>query len=154
MQHPQVAAMMLGSTAGPSWAFALNNSKLMWGLCAILLNFGSRFLVMDVTPAQQALFQHPLFKRVVIVCMFFMVTRDVLLSVALGAVAIVVLESLLNEKSRFCLLPAAMRAAAVVNPMHHHPAIKSVLDMSRTATVNRERFTENERADPIVLAWP
>ena len=60
---------------------------------------------MELTPAQQKVLQHPMVKRGIVVCMFFMATRDILLSLALATVTLLCLEAFFNEGSRFCVLP-------------------------------------------------
>ena len=87
-----------------------NGSRVAWGLAAIVASLGSRFVITETTPAQQAILRHPLTKRAVIFCMFFLPTRDALLSVCLTVVAVAVLETLLNERSPYTLLPHSLRA--------------------------------------------
>lgn len=97
----------------------LNASKLMWGLAAVVVNIGSRFVVGDLTPLQQRVFSNPLFKRLAIFCMCFMATRDVLVSICLALAVLLVLELLLHEKSRFCLAPGAGCASGKAAPEQH-----------------------------------
>lgn len=85
----------------------LNASKVVLGMSALTFNFGSRFVLADLTPAQQSLMQHPIVKRVIIFCMYFVTTRDVLMSITLALVTIVALEVLLNEGSKFCIMPGS-----------------------------------------------
>lgn len=104
-----MAAMALVTDGALSTLFAdVAGSKLVWGVASVLINLGSRFIIMDMTPAQQKVFGHPIFKRVVIFSLIFMTTRDILLSAALATGVIIVLEGLLNEHSQFCALPASM----------------------------------------------
>jgi hypothetical protein len=91
---------------------SLSGSKLMWGVAAIVANMGSRFIIGELTPAQQGVLRNPAFKRVALFCMIFMPTRDVLLSVALTVVVSALLEGLLNEGSRYCVLPECLRRAS------------------------------------------
>jgi hypothetical protein len=125
--------LMLPHAVAPlsAWRAALlsvNSSKLLWGLTSVMLNLGSRFLITDVTPAQQRIFQHPVYKRLVVFCMMFAATRDVLLSVTLSCIVIVLLEGLLNEGSRFCVLPGARPAArpTTASPLPY-PVVRSMV---------------------------
>jgi hypothetical protein len=88
---------------------ALSGSKLVWALAALLANVGSRFVVGELTPAQQGVLRHPAFKRLVLFCMIFIPTRDVLLSACLTVAASALLESLMNEGSQYCVLPDCLR---------------------------------------------
>ncbi len=91
----------------------VNNSKLSWGLASIMINLGSRFLIGSMTPLQQTVFSHPVFKRVVLFCIVFMATRDVLLSCALATALILLLECLLHEESPYCVVPGCNVSAAI-----------------------------------------
>jgi hypothetical protein len=95
---------------------AMNGSKLVWGLAAITVSLGSRFIVTDLTPMQERILRHPAVKRVVLVFMFFLPTRDLMLSVCLAFVAAMCLECLLNEKSSLCLM-----GRCEVPELHQHP---------------------------------
>ena len=89
---------------------AINGSKLTWGIAAIVASLGSRFIIGDLTMAQQTVLRHPMFKRAALFCMLFLPTRDILLSVCLTVVASILLEHLMNEQSGWCLLPERIRS--------------------------------------------
>jgi len=88
----------------------INGSKLLWGLAAISVNLGSRYIIQDMTKLQERVFSHPLFKRFVVFSIIFMATRDVLLSFAIAAFACIVLEHALNERSAGCIVPGVCRS--------------------------------------------
>ncbi len=116
----------------------INASKLLAGVTSMAFNFGSRALIGELTPAQQRLFQHPVVKRVVVFCMYFIATRDFTTSIALGLATIVALEFLLNEGSRFCVIPGARghRSATTATP---GPLPASVIaSMTRPGLPRRE----------------
>ena len=88
---------------------ALSGSKLAWGVAALVANVGSRFVIGELTPAQQGIMRHPALKRIVLFCMLFIPTRDVLLSAGLTVVASALMEGFLNEDSTYCVLPDCLR---------------------------------------------
>jgi hypothetical protein len=90
----------------------INGAKLTWGGAAIVASLGSRFIIGDLTPAQQTVLRHPVFKRAAIFCMLFLPTRDVLLAAALTVVVCAALEHLCNEHSEWCVLPRALTSSA------------------------------------------
>jgi hypothetical protein len=104
----------------------VNTSKLLVGAASLMLNFGSRALIGELTAAQQRAFQHPMVKRLVVLCMYFVFTRDVMVSVGMALVTIVSLEALFNEGSRFCVMPGAhcKQSASVPSPIS--PPIVSI----------------------------
>jgi len=95
---------MLGALA------AVNGSKLTWGAAAIVASLGSRFVIGDLTAAQQTVLRHPLFKRAALFCMMFLPTRDILLAVCLTVVVSVLLEHVMNEQSAWCMLPESIKS--------------------------------------------
>ena len=76
-----------------------------------MAGFGAHALIADLTPGQRAMLRHPLAKRVVLWCMFFMATRDMLLATCLAVVGSLLLEGLLNERSSFGVLKAVPQMA-------------------------------------------
>lgn len=85
----------------------LSGSKLVWGAAAIVASLGSRFIISELTPAQQRVLSSAAFKRLALFAMLFLPTRDLLLSAALTVVVSVVLEGVANENSSLCwLLPS------------------------------------------------
>ena len=87
----------------------VSSSKLVWGAAAITASMGSRFIVGDITPAQQGMLTSPIVRRVVVFCMIFLPTRDVLLSICMTVVFFALMDGFLNERSRYCLLPECLR---------------------------------------------
>lgn len=88
---------------------SLSGSKLVWGAAAIVANLGSRFIIAELTPAQQGVLSSTAFKRVALFCMIFLPTRDLLLAACLTVAVSALLEGLLHEGSRFCVLPECLR---------------------------------------------
>jgi hypothetical protein len=116
--------MTTPSALVPSALLALNRdvsgAKIVWGVAAITVNLGSRFIIGELTPMQQEFMRHPLVKRAVLLCLFFLPTRDILLSVCLAFVASLLLEFLLNERSDFCIVPSGIIARSL--PVGHRAA--------------------------------
>lgn len=120
MSQAQAAAPATGLLASAAGALAAaNGSRLAWGLASILFNLGARTIFGELTPAQTAIARHPLVRRAAVVCMCFLATRDWLLSVAMGAVLVLLLDGLLDERSRLCVLPGGLchRQRARLGPL-------------------------------------
>lgn len=83
----------------------LNTSKVFAGISMLLLNVGSRFIVADIKPSQEKLLSNTVAKRLVLFSMLFVATRDVITAACMTTALVILAESLLNEKSRYCLLP-------------------------------------------------
>jgi len=90
----------------------LASNKIFVGFAILVMNIGSRFVIMDVGKAHEKLLNHELVKKLVVFCMFFVATRDIMTAAILTFAFIILLEGLLNENSRFSVLPAMFRQSA------------------------------------------
>lgn len=112
MAAAQAAASAVAGVASPLLA-QLTASKVLVGVMGLAVNFGGRFIMTDyLTPMQQEVLRAPAVKRAVIFCMAFLATRDVMVAAGLTLAAVVLLEGLLSERSRFCIVPGASAASA------------------------------------------
>ena len=69
----------------------------------LLMNVTGGQLVAGLTPGQQKALQSPYVRWFTVLAIFYVGTRDIWMSLGLSVVAILVLESLLNENSRYYL---------------------------------------------------
>lgn len=90
-----------------------DTNKFLVALTMIIVNLGSRYVITDMTPLHEMILSHTLFKRLVIFCMFFLVTRDVIVSLCMTAAFLLVFNVLLHEDSKYCVVPASLRLNAV-----------------------------------------
>lgn len=61
----------------------INHNKIMWGVSMLLLQFGARFVLGDLGKAHEVLLSHEITKKLIIMAMFFVATRDVVVSFVL-----------------------------------------------------------------------
>lgn len=87
----------------------INNNKIVMGITMLIVNMGSRYVISDLSPAHERLLSHVVFKKVVVFCMFFVTTRDVILSVCLTAAFLFLFNVLLHENSKYCILPWSLK---------------------------------------------
>lgn len=83
----------------------LNNSKVLAGISMILMNFGSRHIISDLGIVHQNIMSSEIFKKVIIFAMFFVATRDVITAFMLTLSYIFVVDGILHEKRKFCIVP-------------------------------------------------
>ena len=138
---------------------AINGSKVAWALSAMCVNMGSRFIIQEMTPLQVQVFSHPVFKRIVIFCIVFIATRDILLAAAFALLAWIVLEHILHENSVFCIAPGMCRLAGqggttvpvqpVVTRSMYAKALETVrsFDVHRTSRPVETTAKESTRTD-------
>lgn len=97
----------LGVTAvDDSFMESLNNlhsNPYLLGLCFIIMNLGGRFMVLSVTPAQEAFLQNIVFRPLILFVMMFMGSRNLIVAFWLTLFILIILHYLLNENSEWYL---------------------------------------------------
>lgn len=86
----------------------LNGNKVLWGVTMLLLNFGARYVVADLGKTHEALLSHAISKKLIILSLFFVATRDLIMSFVLTLAYIIVVDGLMHEKRKFSLVPKKM----------------------------------------------
>ena len=84
---------------------SLNDSKFFAGIIMILLNIGSKFITMRFSKSQEAYLKLVLSRQLLIFSIAWMGTRDIYMALTITAVFIVLADFVLNEESKFCILP-------------------------------------------------
>lgn len=83
----------------------LNQNRILWGVSMLLLNIGSRYVVADLGKSHEYILSHHIVKKLIVLSMFFVATRDLLTSFLLTVAYILIIDGILHEKKPFCLLP-------------------------------------------------
>ena len=115
-------------------------NKLFVGISIFIMNIGSRFVIMEVGKTHEKLLSNDLVKKLVLFCMFFVATRDIMTSIILTFAFIVLMQGLLNENSRFNILPKYFKSAAeqLISGQATAPAVSE--QEYRTAMSTIEKF--------------
>lgn len=87
----------------------LNNSKFFAGIIMILLNIGSKFIIIEFSKSTQEYLKNIISKQVIIFSMSWMATRDIYIALGLTAVFTVLSDVLLSEDSSYCIVPQKYR---------------------------------------------
>jgi hypothetical protein len=83
----------------------LNTNKYILGVCMIMFNLGSKYLVLDISKSQEMFFKSVVIRRVTLFSIFFVATRDLVKSLILTAVFVVIALGILHEDSKYNILP-------------------------------------------------
>lgn len=86
-----------------------NSSKIFFALSMIISNVGSRYVMNDFNKFSNFVMQNDLLKAIIIFAMFFVATKDVLLSLLLMLVFIFIIKVLLNENSKYNIIPTFVK---------------------------------------------
>lgn len=81
----------------------INMNPYLLGMAYILLNLGGRFMVMSVTPGQEAFLQNIVFRPLLLFAIMFIGTRNLVVAFWMTLVVLVCLHYLFNEYSSWYL---------------------------------------------------
>lgn len=84
---------------------AINSSKWMAGCSMLLLNIGARYVQADLGKTHDLILSNAYFKKVIVFALFFVATRDIVIAFMLTIVYIFVIDGLLHEDRKFCIVP-------------------------------------------------
>ena len=83
----------------------LNNSRFFTGCIMILMNVGGRHITKDIPKNADKIFEHWLMRGILVFCIAFTATRDVMTSAQITTLFFIIFKLFLNEKSKFCVVP-------------------------------------------------
>jgi hypothetical protein len=87
----------------------LNNSKFFAGVIMILLNIGSKFIVIQFSKSTEEYMKYSVSKQLLVFAMAWMGTRDIYTALGLTAVFTILSDYLFNEESSLCIVPPNYR---------------------------------------------
>jgi hypothetical protein len=82
----------------------LNTNKYFTGIMMIILNLGSRFLVMELSESQEQMLSNKIIRRFIMFTVVFIATKDIYVSLIITAIFIVLVSGLFNENSKYCIV--------------------------------------------------
>tara|TARA_B100000795_G_scaffold26710_1_gene17717 strand:- start:3796 stop:4248 length:453 start_codon:yes stop_codon:yes gene_type:complete len=106
----------------------INNSKLFAGFVMILLNVGSRYVKIDINKSQEQYLRKSLGRHMLIFATTWLGTKDILIALALTGIFNVLIDYILNEDSKLCLIP------------HKYREYDKMLDLNGDGEVSEEEI--------------
>ena len=93
------ASMLAIATMG------LNGNKYILGLMILLINLGARYIGNEVSDFMHKVLNHKFARRFLIFLVLWMGTRDLVVAGVITITFIVLVNTVFNENSDFCILP-------------------------------------------------
>ena len=87
----------------------INNSKMFAGFVMVILNIGSRYVKIEISKSQEQYLRKSLGRHMLVFAITWMGTRDLLIALALTGIFNIFVDYLLNEESKFCIVPRKYR---------------------------------------------
>lgn len=82
----------------------MNSSKIFAGLIVITINIASRFVTIKLSKSVENYLKYTLSRDVLIFCIVWMGSRDIYISLLVSVLFTIIMDHLLNEESKFCVL--------------------------------------------------
>ena len=86
-----------------------NDNRYIAGIAMILFTIGSKYLKFDLNRNSKKILNSKFFKMLTIFSIFYVGSRDFLVSIVLSILFIIFTEIIVNEKSKYCLLPNSFK---------------------------------------------
>jgi len=140
MAAPGMAGVAAGAMPLGSFDQALlsiNSNPYFIGTMMLMMNFGSRFLAMEMSPRQEAFFQNKWVRRFLIFIVIFMGTRNILVAFWMSLVIILLIGYLFNENSSLCIFHFGTQGSKCGNTQ------------SSMTTTNGKSFEQNPGKPPF-----
>jgi len=125
----------------------LNSSTFFAGIMMICLNIGSRYIQLNLDESTESYIKYALTKEIMVFTISWMATRNIYMSLGLTAVFIILADFIMNEKSRYCLLPkkfihSRRMNELVDNKILSEKEINDALEVLEKAKV--QKFKQNQ----------
>lgn len=85
--------------------YSLNDSKFFAGIIMLVMNIGSKYIVVELSRTQEGFLKYTLGRLLLIFSILWIGTRDIVISLLLTAVFVLLVDYLFNENSRYCIIP-------------------------------------------------
>jgi hypothetical protein len=94
---------------------SINESKYLLGFAVLMINIGARHIPNDLGTYYQSFIENDLIKRFILFSLFFVSTRDVVISLSLTLVFSFVVFGFLHDKSKYSLIRSKSDIDAKMN---------------------------------------
>ena len=87
------------------YIYYLNDSKFFAGIVMLIMNIGSKYISLELSKTQEDYVKYTLGRQILVFAILWMGTRDIVIALLLTCVFIVFADYLLNDNSRYCIIP-------------------------------------------------
>lgn len=123
----------------------MNSNKYLAGITLLMLNLGSKYLIIDISKSTEQLLKLTIIRRFTLFSIFFIATRNILVSLILTAVFIVFSSGLFNDNSKFCILPKKLKQVDI-EPKEYQKALEIV----EKYNIQQNNVIENDKEKEII----
>lgn len=92
----------------------LNGNKYMLGIMILLINLGARYIGNEVGDFMHKVLNHKFSRRFLIFLVLWMGTRDLIVAFVITVGFILLVNTIFNENSNYCILPVTNKSASSI----------------------------------------
>ena len=85
--------------------YSLNDSKFFAGIVMLVMNIGSKYIVVELSHTQESFMKYTLGRLLLVFSILWIGTRDIVVSLLLTAIFVLLVDYLFNENSKYCIIP-------------------------------------------------
>jgi len=127
----------------------LNNSKFFAGVVMILLNIGSKFIVIQFSKSTEEYLKYSVSKQLLVFAMAWMGTRDIYIALGLTAVFTILSDYLFNEESKMCIVPPSYRVLNKLVDINNdnevtEPELAAAIAVLEKAKREKQKLTQKQ----------
>ncbi len=126
----------------------LDKNKYLLGCSLLLMNLGSRFVANEIGTNGTYILRTKAVRRFIILCIFYLGTRDLFVSILLTGGFILFVEYIFNRDSKYYIVPRKLDAYI------SHEAIKSVTNEEYKRAKDLVRDYERVKENGEILNTP
>jgi hypothetical protein len=111
----------------------LNDNKFVAGILILIMNIGSKHINVELSKTQENYLKNSFGKQLIVFSIFWIGTRDILISLILTTIFILFFDYLLNENSYYCIIPEKYKEMYSNNDPVTQKQINDAIDVLKRA---------------------
>jgi hypothetical protein len=120
-----------------------NTNMIFTGGAMLMLNLGAKYIHADLGKFHEQILSNEYVKKIIIFCMFFVATRNISIAFLLTIFYIIIIDGVLHEKRRFCLIPKKYINNSTVSSVEYNKALEIIEKYNKDNAV-REVGSDNK----------
>lgn len=85
-----------------------NENKFIFGVAMLIFNLGSKYVILDLSKSQETFMKTTIMRRIILFCLFFVATRDLIVSLILTSIFIIFALGIFDERSSMSIIPPSL----------------------------------------------
>ncbi len=140
-------------TAAHNFFVNLNTSTFFAGFVMIILNIGSRYINLNLNHSTESFVKWFMKKEVLVFAVAWMGTRNIYYAMVITACFIIIADHLMNDGSRYCILPSRFRDAHKLVDTNNDGVISDLEISKAMATLEKAKKQKEEENHVSLLQY-